>query len=90
MNAYTSMARELQLKPLGKKTLQYLRTRGNLSPLIFWSTYGSHRLAAQIFDLRKAGFKITKTMKTDEEGSEYASYTLDPGQGQQMTVAKAA
>lgn len=80
MNAVTSLMREADLKPLGKKTLHYLRTRGNLSPLIFWSTYGSHRLAAQIYDLRQAGFRITKTMKTDEEGAEYASYTLDAGQ----------
>lgn len=71
------MVAELNLKPLGKKTLNYLRTRGPLTPLVFWSTYGSHRLAAQIHDLRKAGFKINRTMKTDEEGTEYASYELE-------------
>jgi hypothetical protein len=76
MNAVTSLMREANLKPLGKKTLQYLRTRGSLSPLVFWSTYGSMRLAAQIHDLREAGFDISTTMKTDEEGDEYASYRL--------------
>jgi hypothetical protein len=77
MNAVTSLMREADLKPLGKKTLHYLRTRGNLTPLIFWSTYGSFRLAAQIYDLREAGFDIETTIKTDEEGVEYASYTLN-------------
>lgn len=71
-----SIAHEVQLKPLGKKTLDYMRKRGNLTPLIFFSTYGSMRLAAQIHDLREAGYVIETTMKTDEEGNEYASYSL--------------
>lgn len=80
MNAMTAVAAELRLKPLGKKTLHYLRTRGSLTPLVFWSTYGSMALAQQIHDLRDAGFKIKTTMKTDEEGSTYPSYTLEQGQ----------
>lgn len=76
MNAMTAVTAELSLKPLGKKTLNYLRTRGSLTPLVFFSTYGSMRLSAQIHDLREAGFDIRTTMKEDEEGSKYASYRL--------------
>jgi hypothetical protein len=71
------MVAEMNLKPLGKKTLHYLRTRGALTPLVFWSTYGSMALAQQIHELREAGFRITTTIKTDEEEQRYPSYTLD-------------
>jgi Helix-turn-helix domain len=77
MNASTALVAEMNLKPLTKKTLTYLRTRGALTPLVFWSTYGSMALAQQVHELRKAGFEVKTTMKTDEEGSTYPSYTLE-------------
>jgi len=77
MNAVTAAIREATLKPLTKKTLHYLRTRGSLTPLVFWSTYGSMALAQQVHDLRSAGFNVVTTMKTDEEGARYPSYTLE-------------
>jgi hypothetical protein len=76
MNAYSTMTAELRLKPLGKKVLHYMRTRGAISPLVAFSTYGTMRLAACIHDLREAGFDITTTIKEDEEGDKYASYRL--------------
>ena len=76
MNAVTATMREVALKPLTRKTLNYLRTRGALTPLVFWSTYGSMALAQQVHELRKAGFNVVMTRKTDEEGSSYPSYTL--------------
>src|SRR6478736_8881838 len=47
------IAREVQLKPLGKKILLHLRKRNSISPLEAFSTYGTMRLAAQIHDLRE-------------------------------------
>jgi hypothetical protein len=81
MNAVTRLLkerdkREDNLKPLTAKTLHYLRTRGALTPLVFWSTYDSMALAQQVHELRKAGFIVQTTMKTDEEGSRYPSYSL--------------
>jgi len=76
MNAHLTMTTELRLKPLGKKVLNYMRTRGAISPLVAFSTYGTMRLAACIHDLREAGFTIITTMKEDEEGDKYASYSL--------------
>jgi hypothetical protein len=76
VNAVTALMNETNLKPLGKKVLNYLRTRGAISPLVAFSTYGTMRLAACIHDLREAGFEITTTMKVDEEGDKYASYSL--------------
>ncbi|MBR1173926.1 hypothetical protein JQ617_08175 [Bradyrhizobium sp. KB893862 SZCCT0404] len=77
MNASTALVAEMNLKPLTKKTLNYLKTRGALTPLVFWSTYGSMALAQQVHELRKAGFKVKTTMKTDEERNTYPSYTLE-------------
>jgi Helix-turn-helix domain len=76
MNAVSSLMAENNLKPLGKKVLNYMRTRGAISPLVAFSTYGTMRLAAQIHDLREAGFEIATTIKEDEEGDKYASYRL--------------
>jgi len=76
VNAYSTMTAELRLKPLGKKVLHYMRTRGAISPLVAFSTYGTMRLAACIHDLREAGFEIVTTIKEDEEGDKYASYRL--------------
>ena len=76
MNAVTALMNEAHLKPLGKKVLNYMRTRGAISPLVAFSTYGTMRLAACIHDLREAGFVIETQMKEDEEGDKYASYRL--------------
>ena len=73
----SQISREVQLEPLPKKVLHYMRTRGAISPLVAFSTYGTMRLAAAISELRKAGYDITTTMKIDEEGDKYASYSLN-------------
>jgi hypothetical protein len=69
-----SIAREVQLKPLGKKILAHLRKRHSISPLEAMSTYGTMRLAAQIHDLREAGFQIDTIEKKAEDGQKYARY----------------
>lgn len=71
-----TLAKEVSLKPLGKKIYLHLRKRGSISPLEAFSTYGTMRLAAQIHDLREAGVNIETVMKQDEEGQEYARYYL--------------
>jgi hypothetical protein len=38
------------------------------------STYGTMRLAAQIYDLREAGFTINSVEKTAEDGQKYTRY----------------
>ena len=76
MNAVTALMNEVHLKPMSKDILAYLRKRGAITPLTAFSTYGTMRLAAHIFDLRKAGFEIETAMKEDEAGNEYASYSL--------------
>lgn len=79
MNAVTKLLterddREDGLKPLGGKILSHLRRRGSISPLEAMSTYGTMRLAAQIYDLREAGFNIRSVEKTAEDGQTYTRY----------------
>lgn len=69
-----SITREVQLKPLGKKILRHLRNRHSISPLEAMHTYGTMRLAACIFDLRKAGYDIEAIEKRDEGGQKYTRY----------------
>lgn len=71
--------REDDLKPLGKKILSHLRRRTSISPLEAFSTYGTMRLAAQIFDLREAGFSINSVEKTAEDGQKYTRYYFVDG-----------
>lgn len=71
-----SIAREVTLKPLGKKTLNYLRNSGTLTPLVAFSLWGTMRLSAQIHDLREAGYEIDTEIRVDEEGQRYSAYTL--------------
>lgn len=66
--------REDDLKPLGIKILAHLRRRGSISPLEAFSTYGTMRLAAQVYDLREAGFTINSVEKTAEDGQKYTRY----------------
>lgn len=75
-NSPAAIARKTQLKLLGAKILKHLRHRRSISPLEALSTYGTMRLAAQIFDLREAGFDIDTVEKVDEEGTKYVRYYL--------------
>ena len=38
--------------------------------------YGTHRLAAIIYNLRKAGYNIISTLKHDVNGTPYTEYSL--------------
>lgn len=71
-----TIATDLKLKPQTKSVLIHLRNNDHISPMQAQVIYGITRLAAAIYDLRKAGYIINKTMKTDAAGHHYASYAL--------------
>lgn len=63
---------ETQLKTI----LHHLKI-SPLTPMDALSCFGCFRLAARIFDLRKAGYIINTEMIEDEEtGARYAQYSL--------------
>lgn len=61
--------------------LRYLQDFGAITPLDAMREFGCMRLAARISDLRAAGFKISREMKTMENryGNRvtYAEYRLE-------------
>lgn len=58
--------------------LELLRERGTqgVTPLLALDRIGSLRLAAVVFDLKKAGYNIDSTMVTVGLGKRVARYTL--------------
>ena len=57
-----------------EKVLTHLQTYGNITPLEALNEYGSFRLGAIIFNLRKEGYDI-KTNIVPKKG--YAKYTYN-------------
>jgi Helix-turn-helix domain len=71
-----SIARDLQLTPQAKKILGHLQEHGTITPLKAERVYGCRRLAARIFELKEAGYKVDRAIKFDEAGQSYGHYTL--------------
>ena len=60
---------------------KHLKTHGSITQLEALNLYGCMRLGARIWDLRRAGMGIRKTMETrknaDGQMKTYARYTLE-------------
>jgi hypothetical protein len=74
-----SIANDLRLTPQAKTVLRHLNKRGTVSPMEALVTYGISRLAACIYELRKAGYVVDTQIKQDEQGHRYSNYTLRSG-----------
>jgi hypothetical protein len=71
-----SIADDLRLKPQARKVLAHLRAGKSISPLEAQNVYAVYRLAASIYEIKNAGYKIAKVIKQDEAGHKYARYSL--------------
>lgn len=64
-----------------QRLLEHLQTGRSINPLQAWRVLGIYRLSGRIFDLRKAGHKITSERKTvfNRFGEDVvvANYKLD-------------
>jgi hypothetical protein len=56
--------------------LDHLLAGKTLTPLKARAVYRIERLAARIFELKKAGHNIVTSVKIDESGREYAEYRI--------------
>ena len=61
-----------------QKILRHLRDGKAITPLEALGLFGVYRLAARIGELRNAGHNIETTYKYDDNGRNYASYSLAP------------
>ena len=68
--------RELSLKPQARRVLRHMEKGKSITPLEALGVYGIFRLAAVVFDIRKAGFDVTSSLHTDANGKRYSRYAL--------------
>lgn len=71
-----TLADELRLYPQDRTVLAHLKQGKPITPMKALVVYGLSRLAAQIHNIRKAGFTVDVNILQDEVGHKYASYTL--------------
>jgi hypothetical protein len=71
-----SIANDLKLKPQAKTVLVHLRNHDHISPMKALGVYGISRLAACIFEIRKAGYRVSAEFKRDDQGHKYTKYSL--------------
>lgn len=61
--------------------LHHMRVHGSITTMEAFSLYGVTRLSARIWELRKAGHNVIKTMETNKNGKTYARYALKEEDG---------
>lgn len=59
-----------------EKILSHLLEGHSITHLSAIKYFGTMRLSAHIYTLRKMGYRIQRTNKKDEQGARYASYKL--------------
>jgi hypothetical protein len=66
------------MKPQTRRTLAVLRSRGadGLTPLEALELVGTQRLAARVYELEAAGYRITRTLVDIPRGGRVARYVL--------------
>ena len=73
-----------------ERVLRHLEDVGELSPVDAMERYGIMRLGARIWDLRREGHRITRTMKscTNRYGDtvRYASYRMEVVHDERITA----
>lgn len=64
-----------------ERVLYHMKEIGSISAMDAMQEYGIFRLAAVIYDLKKSGYNISKTMEIGENRYgcpiRYATYSLD-------------
>ncbi|MBB4345235.1 helix-turn-helix domain-containing protein [Rhizobium leguminosarum] len=58
------------------RLVKHLLAGNSITPLVARQLFGVERLAARILEIKKAGHKVTSTIKTDVNGKVYAEYGL--------------
>jgi Helix-turn-helix domain len=66
--------------------LEHLRAGGSITPLDALTEFGCFRLAARIYDLRRAGVAIEEEAVTLTGGKTVARYRLAPPRPPQATL----
>lgn len=65
------------MKPSSQRILRHLEAEGSITPMEALAVYSNPRLAASIYDIRRAGHKVTSVVKRDQMGHKYTKYTFE-------------
>lgn len=71
-----SVAADLRLKPQAKTILRHLKNHDHISPMKALGVYGISRLAACIYEIRRAGYAVRAEFARDDAGHKYTKYAL--------------
>jgi len=71
-----TLADDLRLYPQDRTVLAHLKAGKEITPMKALVVYGLSRLAAQIHNIRRAGYNVRCEIMHDESGHKYASYSL--------------
>lgn len=71
-----NLADDLRLPPQARKILAHLLSSKTITNLESMMVYHIPRLSDCILKIRRAGYKVSMTVKRDEVGGKYASYKL--------------
>jgi hypothetical protein len=74
--SHPSVAADLRLTPQAKTILRHLKQHDHISNMKALAVYGVSRLAACIYEIRKAGYEVTAETKRDDVGHKYTKYRL--------------
>lgn len=56
--------------------LDYLRCGFRLSPILALNLFGCFRLSARIYDIKKMGYIVKKSVITENNGKRFAEYYM--------------
>lgn len=71
-----SIATDLRLSPQARTVLSHMRNHDYISPMKALGVYGISRLAACIYEIRKAGYDVKSFITHDESGHKFTKYSL--------------
>lgn len=68
----------MKLSPLTQTILDHLQRHGDLSGVEAQALYRCRDLPKRVSEIKQAGVKVIRHMKTDPTGQRYARYELAP------------
>lgn len=71
-----SVADDPRMTPKARVILRHLKAGKQITPSDALVVYGQSRLAAAIYEIRQAGYKVKTERAKDESGHGYSRYTL--------------
>lgn len=76
MLTLTTVAKDLRMSKQARTVLLHMRNHEHISPMEALMVYSISRLAACVYEIRKAGYKVHSQFVRDDAGHKYTKYSL--------------